>query len=98
MTDAPDTDDSDATGDYGADAPNATDNDAASTESKKTQYSLRKRNKYFKNSYNTKTPHKKITDAPDGHDKIAADYDAADAPNNSDNDDVSTDSKKYQIY
>ena len=56
MTDAPNTDDPSAADDDDADAPNATDNDAGSIDSKKFQYSLRKRNKYFKNALNTKTP------------------------------------------
>ena len=54
MTDALDTDDPDAVDDDVADAPNDTDNYAASKYSQKSPYSLRKHNQYFKNVPNTK--------------------------------------------
>ena len=97
LTDAPNTDDPDAVDDAADDAPNATYNDAGSTESKKPQYSLRKRSQYFKNAHNTKQ-HKNITGAPDSDAKIAAGDDAVDAPNTADNDAISTDSKNPYIH
>ena len=53
MRDAPNTDDPDVAENNAADSSNATDNDSVSAYSKKHQYLLRKRNKYFKNSHNT---------------------------------------------
>ena len=53
MTDAPDNDDSDAAEYDDADYPNDTENDSGSPDSKKSPYSLRKLNKYFKNTHNT---------------------------------------------
>ena len=56
MTDAPNTDDPDAVGDDAIDSSNATEIGADSMEPQKYQYSLIKRNKYFKNAHNTKKP------------------------------------------
>ena len=61
---------------------------------KNSNIHLQKHNKYFKNAhYTQKNPQKKITDAPNGDEKIVADDDAADAPNTDDDDTGSTDSK-----
>ena len=54
LTDAPNTDDPDASDNDSAGYPNTNYNYYGFTTSKKSQCSLRKRNQYFKNSHNTK--------------------------------------------
>ena len=96
MTDCPDPDDPDSADNYSADAPNGTDNDDVSTDSKNSNINLE--NAIPPPKTPTKHPFKNISDAPNGDSKIAADDDAADAPNTADNDAGSTDSKNTHIY
>ena len=78
-TDAPDTYDP-----YADDDPSTTDNDAGSTDSPKSPYSLKNAINISKCPQHPKNHLKNITDAPDGDAEIAADNDVSDARNTAD--------------
>ena len=93
MTDAPHTDDPDASEDGFCWCLQCYWQLCCINRLQQPQYLLKKRNKYFKNVHNTKKNIKNITDAPDGDANIYADGVAADLPNTADDDTGSIDSK-----
>ena len=92
MTDAPDTDDPDAA-DYDADDAPMLMKTIMDWNNPKIPIIMEDNKSIYQKRPQHQKTHKNITDAPNYDAKISADDDATDAPNNADDDAVSTNSK-----